>query len=168
MNFRRFQGWALIVSGVIDLLSLIRSDSTFFRVLLLVGTVLLIVGVPAIESVQRSGTPGLIGIILIELGAILALVLNFMALGGSADLGAALPLTSALAGAIGRVIVGLVTVQKKVFAPWIGWAFIIEGLVNLVGGVFAVPLLSATAGVVVPIVGAAALLGYGWGIVSRS
>jgi hypothetical protein len=167
MTIRRFQGWALIVSGVIDLLSLVRSDSTLFRVLLLVGTVLLIVGVPAIESVQRSGTPGLIGIIFIELGAILALVLNLMALGGSVDLGVALPLTSALAGAIGRVMVGWLTVQKKVFAAWIGWAFIIEGLVNLVGGVFAVPFLSATAGIVVPIVGAAALLGYGWGVVSH-
>jgi hypothetical protein len=168
MNTRRLQGWSLIVSGVIELLSLVRSDSAYFRVLLLVGTLLLILGVPAIESVQRSGVPGLIGIVLIELGAIIALVLNMMSLGGSAVFSPVLPFTSALAGAIGRVIVGWLTARKKAFAPWIGWAFSVEGLVNLAGGAFEVAAFTSIVGVIVPIVGAAALLGYGWGIVSQS
>jgi hypothetical protein len=62
MSIRRLQGWALVAGGPIGLLTLLRSDSPFFRILFLVGTLLFMAGVPAIDSVQSFGILGLIGI----------------------------------------------------------------------------------------------------------
>jgi hypothetical protein len=168
MSIRRLQGWALVAGGPVGLLTLLRSDSPFFRILFLVGTLLFMAGVPAIDSVQSFGILGLIGIILLELGALIALVLGLMALGGGSDVNAAMPFTSALAGGVGRVIIGWLTVERKSFAPWIGWAFLVEGLLNFLGFVMQAAFLGPILALVVPIVGAAALIGYGWGIVSYS
>jgi len=163
MNIRRLQGWALIISGLLGLLSMLQSNSPVVRVLLIVGGALLIVGVPAIEAVQRLGMLGVAGIILIELAAITALVVNVIGSGG-AVMNSAIPFASALAGALGRVIVGWLTSRQKIFPAWAGWAFIVEGLLNLLGGIIEVPLLTPIVMVVLPLAGAVALLGYGMGI----
>lgn len=168
MSIRRAQGWALIASAVIALLSIIGSDSSFFRILFILGAVLLILGVPAIQLVQRSGMLGWAGILLIELGAIIALAMNLTATGGSAVVGPAVPLISALAGALGRVIVGWLTTRTRVFPSWTGWAFIAEGVLNFLGGVMAPSLFTSAVGLIVPLVAAAALAGYGWGIVQQA
>ncbi len=165
MGMRRAQGWALIISALLGLLAILNSDSPVLRVLLIVGGVLLILGVPAIAAVQHMGTLGMVGIILIELAAIIALVVNIMAMGGSVAMGEAIPLASALAGALGRVIVGWLTTRENVFSAWVGWAFIAEGILNLLGGFVSAAPLGAALGVLLPIVGAAALIGYGLGIV---
>jgi hypothetical protein len=105
---------------------------------------------------------------LLELGAFIALALGLMALGGGSDVNVAMPFTSALAGGVGLVIIGWLTVERKSFAPWSGWAFLVEGLLNFLGFVVQAAFLGPILALVVPIVGAAALIGYGWGIVSYS
>src|SRR5512140_1223222 len=117
MYITRFQGSTLIVSvafGVAAALAL------RLPILLLIGVVLFMFGVPAIQTVQPMGTWGVIGIILLELVALIALVLNIQALSQSSGLGGALPLTSAIAGALGRLIIGWLTGRGKVFASWVG------------------------------------------------
>ncbi len=165
MSMRRLQGWALIVSAAIVLLALVRADSPVMTAIFIVGALLFILGVPVIQSVQHGGAAGLIGTILLELGAVIALLVNIMMLSGSAGFGQAIPFTSALAGALGRLVVGWITTQKKVFAPWIGWAFIVEGILNFLGGVLQLGALAPVISIIVPLVGAAALFGYGWGAI---
>ena len=168
MSSRRLQGWALIISAAIGLVGLLGGDSSFLRILLLVGALLLMLGVPAIASVQPIGMLGWVGIILIELSALIALYLGFTSVTGSTLAGEALPFASALVGAIGRVIVGWLTVRGKAFPGWAGWSFILEGFLNFVGGAFAVALLSPIVAWIVPLAGAAALFAYGWGVVRHS
>jgi hypothetical protein len=161
MNIRRLQGWALIVGAVIDLVALINFDSPVFKVLFILGALLFMFGVPAIESFQHSGALGWVGIALLELGAIIAIVVNASAMSGGSNFSSAIPFISALAGALGRLLVGGLTFQKRVFAPWVGWAFIVEGLLNFLGGVLQIGALAPITGLLVPLVGAAALFGYG-------
>jgi hypothetical protein len=167
MGIRRLQGWALILSAVISLLSLVGSNSSLFRVLFFIGALLLIFGVPAIQTEQHAGILGWIGIILIEIGAVIALILNAASLNGSAYSAMALPVASALAGGIGRLIVGWLTARRRIFAAWVGWAFLLEGLLNIFDGLVEAEYVTPVLGAVIPLLGAAALLGYGWGIIRR-
>lgn len=167
MDIRRLQGYALIGAGVIGLLALVGQGGTFFQILFILGALLLIFGVPAIEAVDRSGPIGVIGIVLIELGALIALALNLMSFGGPAAVGMGLLLASALAGGAGRVIIGWLTARNRTFAPWIGWAFLIEGVLNFVGGIIEIDVLAPLFTVAVPIIGAAAVIGYGLQIARR-
>lgn len=165
MSMRRLQGWALIVSALIDLVALVKADSPLVTAIFIIGALLFILGVPVIQSVQDGGTAALVGTILLELGAIIVLVVNIMMLSGNSGFSPAIPFASALAGVLGRFIVGWITTQRKVFTPWVGWAFIIEGLLNFLGGILQLGALAPVIGIVVPLVGAAALFGYGWGVV---
>jgi hypothetical protein len=167
MDLRRLQGWALVLSAVPGLVSLVDPGAPILRVLLLIGAVLLILGVPAIQSVQPTGAVGLIGIILIEVGVIIALVLLLVGAGTGSGIGSAAPLASALAGGLGRVIVGWLTTREKLFASWIGWAFLVEGIVNFLGGQDFARAMGSTIGIVVILVGTVALVGYGLGIARR-
>ncbi len=165
MSVRRMQGWALVVSGLLALLWILNSDSSVIRALLTVGAVLLILGVPAIGTVQRFSTLGWLGIVLVEVAAIVALVINLTGSGGGSGLTNALPLVAALAGAVGRVIVGWLTTRQKMLPAWAGWAFMAEGVINFLGGLVSISALSPVLGAVVPLLGAAALVGYGLGII---
>lgn len=165
MNFRRIQGWALVVSALIALLSLVAGSISFFHYLNILGILLFIIGVPAIQSVQPMGTAGLIGILLLELAAVISLVLN---LSGGSGLGDSLPLISALAGLLGRLIVGWLTTQKRVFPAWVGWAFMLEGLLNFIGGIVHLGSLGSLDVIVATLLAAAALFGYGLGITQKS
>lgn len=165
MNIRRLQGWALIISGLLGLLGILGSDSLALRAVLIAGVILLILGVPAIGAVERLGSVGLAGLILVELAAVVALLVNLMPGFGNDSAAGALPLVSALAGALGRVIVGWITARGRVFPAWAGWAFMLEGVLNLAGGLVAAPAMASVFGIVLPLVGAAALIGYGLGIV---
>jgi hypothetical protein len=168
MNIRRLQGWALILSAVLGLIGLAGflagSDTSLFRAINLVGGALFIVGVPALLSFLPAGAAGLGGVVLLELGAVIAFVLNLLVLTGAAGFNDALPLTSAVAGLIGAAVVGWMTTREKVFAAWIGWAFILQGVLNFIGGVFDLGSLTTAVVVITVLVDAAALFGYGLAI----
>ncbi len=168
MNIRRLQGAALIISAVIDLVGLIGAGTSAVRYLFILGALLLMFGVPALQSLQPAGTLGWIGIGLIELAALIALILNVTGASGAGIVSNAIPLLSALAGGIGRVIVGWITTRRDVFPQWVGWAFIAEGVLNFLGGLLNAASLASVFGILVALLGAAALLGYGWFIMNRS
>jgi hypothetical protein len=168
MNIRRLQGAALIISAVIGLVGLIGSGTAAVRALFILGGLLLIFGVPAIELVQQAGMLDWVGIALIELAAIIALVLNIGSVSGASITSSAIPLLSAILGGVGRVIVGWLTIQRGAFMKWVGWAFVAEGILNLVGGLIGSSALASAVGILVVLLGAAALLGYGWGIMQHS
>ncbi len=166
MNITRLQGWALMVGLPIALLSFIAGDSPWFGTLSVIGTILFIVAVPAIQSVQPMGTAGLIGIIVIELAAVIALGINLF---GGSDVSEALILTSVLAGALGRILVGWLTTRTDVFPAWIGWAFLLQGIANLAGYLFLFNLgtFGSVLGTIVYLLDEVAVFGYGLGIVQR-
>ncbi len=167
MSMQRAQGWALIISALLSLLGILGSDAPVLRDLLLIGAILFILGVPAIAAVQRLGVAGTVGIILVEIAAVIALLLNLVAFVSSASIGGAIPFSSALAGALGRVIVGWLTTRENVFPAWVGWAFIAEGLLNFLSGLIQSPAAASALAVVLPLIGAAALVGYGLGILRQ-
>ncbi len=164
MSMHRAQGWALIISALLSLLGILGSEAPVLRVLLPVGAILFILGVPAIGAVQRFGLAGTFGMVLIEIAAVIALLLNLMAFASSAGVGGAIPFASALAGALGRIIVGWLTTREDIFPAWVGWAFIAEGLLNFLSGLFQSPAAAPFIGVILSLIGAAALIGYGLGI----
>ena len=165
MNITRLQGWALLVILPIDLLSFVAGDAPWFAILSLIAGILFIFGVPAIQSVQPMGTAGLIGILLIELSALIALSINHLGVSGEN----ALPLTSVLAGALGRIIIGWLTTRANVFPAWVGWAFLSQGVLNLLGFAFLYDLgtLGSALGTIAFLLDAVAAFGYGLGIVQR-
>lgn len=163
MNTMRLQGWALLLILPLDLLFLVGGNVPLLATFAFITVVLFILGAPAIWSSQSLGAVGLIGLIGIELAAVIALSLNYLGGSGMSD---ALPLISVLAGAVGRIILGWLTTQRKLFPAWVGWAFFMQGLLSLAGYFFLYELAS-----VGPLLGTVAfwlddlaLFGYGLGI----
>ena len=157
MNIRRLQGLFLILSGVCVLVGFLGSNGTFFNAIALAGVILFILGILAIPLEQPMGWLGWVGIVLVELAAVIALGFQVGLLNGTA-----LILTSAICGTLGRLVVGWLTTRGKVFSAWVGWAFILEGLLNLIGGVFHLGSLAGVVSIFTTLVGAAALFGYGF------
>lgn len=120
MRVRRLQGWGLVVAGVLGLLVLVRSRSALFSAAFVVRALLLILGLPVIHAIEPSGIGGLLGIILVELGAVIALVLNLTAAPGGAGLGSVVPFGGAGAAAIRRRVVGWLTSRGGSFSPSTG------------------------------------------------
>jgi hypothetical protein len=166
MNIRRLQGLALIVSAVCFLLglfgpqsiSLIGPQATAFYVT--AGIILFMLGIPAVYSVQPTGSIGLAGIVLLELASLIALLfqLRWMPSG----LAGSMSLTSALAGMLGAVITGWLTTREHVFPAWVGWAFIAQGLLNFFTGVFNMGSLIGMIPIFLPILSAVVQLAYGY------
>jgi hypothetical protein len=138
MNIRRLQGLALIVSAVCFFLglfgpqsfSLIGPQATSFY--LITGILLFMLGIPAIHSLQPTGTIGLTGIFLLELAAFIPLLFlsNLMPSG----LASSMSLTSALAGMVGAIIIGWLSTREHVFPAWLGWTYLAYGILNFVAG----------------------------------
>jgi len=133
MNLRRLQGLALLVILPIDLLSFVAGDAPWFSILLAISVLLFMFGIPAIQSLQPMGKVGLVGIVLIELSALIALGINQFSL---LEATVALVLTSVLAGALGRILVGWLTTRGSVFPAWACWAFLAQGVLNLAGFIY--------------------------------
>lgn len=165
MNITRLQGWALLIILPIDLLSFVVGDAPWFGVLIAITVLLFIFGVPAIQSVQPMGTAGLIGILLIELAALIAFSINYLGVSGEN----ALPTISVLAGALGRIIVGWLTTRANVFPAWVGWVFLSQGILSLLS--FALlddtVTLGSALGTLIVLLDSVAAFGYGLGIIRR-
>ena len=172
MKVIRLEGWALIVSAVLGLVGLVWStvlsqpNSLFFNVIWFVGIILFVVGLPAIQATQpKTGRLGQIGLVLMGIGALIALVVTIVVRFGGSDVGDTLPLISALVGAVGRIIVGYLTIQARVFPAWVGRVLIIDAVCNVLGGV--VPSVALILGIISALADAAALIGYGFTIVQQ-
>ncbi len=161
MNIRRLLGWALILSAICLLLARFLPVSSVSQILAVIGTVLFIVGVPAIQLHQPEGLIGWIGILLLEIAALIAMA--FML---GSDGGPALALTSAILGMLGRVIIGWLTIRQDHFPVWAGWAFLISGILNLLTGAVDLASASTVISVVAILLEVVALLGYGYRISS--
>jgi hypothetical protein len=160
MSLRRLQGLALILGALIDLLVFFAPASGLKPVLAVLSSLLFIFGIPAVHAAQRDGTPGLLGLVLLIL-AVLIVIAFRLDLFGNAALSSAFALTSAIFGLLGRLIVGWLTTRRPFFAAWIGWAFILEGLLNLLIGLANLGSASSFLSALTVLVGAAAVLGYG-------
>ena len=132
MNSRRVQGLALFIGAACLPLALLDLEADYFRYLGLIGLLLFLFGIPAINASQSSGTLGWIGTILIILAAVIAF--GFRAgVFGETGFDAPLIATSVIAALAGRIITGWLTIKNQVFSPWLGWSLMAVGVINLSG-----------------------------------
>ena len=164
MNIRRLQGLALIVSAVCFLLGLIGPQATTFY--LITGILLFMLGIPAVHSLQPTGTIGLAGILLLELAAFIPLLFwsNLMPSG----LAGSMSLTSAVAGMLGAVIVGWLTTREHVFPAWLGWTYLAYGLLNFIAGQINFASLQGLIPFVISLLSIVVQLAYGYFIYQKA
>jgi hypothetical protein len=157
MNVRRLQGLALIVSAVCLLLG---AFGLFPVIFITIGLILFILGVPAIYSAQPTGWIGLVGIIFLELAAVIALGFRLQLV--SPSLSDGLSLTSAILGMVGALIVGWLTTRQHVFPAWVGWVFMLQGLLNFITGLFNSGAQGRSFFLVIAVLQAVATFAYGY------
>ena len=173
MKWIRLSGWALILSALIFLFGfawdhLINGPFTLFTVLIgLLGDLLFLIGLPGIQQSQpQTGRPGQIGLILMGLGALIAIIANLLIRLAGVEVDDWIPLTSAIAGSLGSLIVGWLTVRANVFRPWIGWLMVVGAILNILA-----PVLPPEA-IFISQIGlfaqSAALIGYGISMLGRN
>ena len=172
MNWYRLSGWSLIASALIFLFGfawdhVLNGPFTLFTVMIgVLGNILFLAGLPGIQRSQpQTGRPGQIGLILMGIGAVIAIIANLLIRLASVEIGDLIPLTSAIAGSLGSLIVGWLTIRVKVFRPWIGWLIILGAILNIL-----FPVLPPEA-VFISQIGlfaqSAALIGYGITMLKR-
>lgn len=166
MNIRRLQGLALMASAVCFLLgnfgpqslSLIGPQATGFFVI--AGILLFIVGIPAVNSAQPTGTIGMAGIGLLILASLIALLFRFNLVPSGFE--GSLSLTSAVAGMLGALITGWLTVRERVFPAWLGWALIAQGFLNFFTGVIRLGPLTGMIPIFLPLLVVVVYFAYGY------
>ncbi len=131
-----------------------------------VGDILFLVGLQGIQQSQlQTGRPGQIGLLFMGIGAMIAIIANLLIRLAAANIDDWVPLTSAIAGALGSLIIGWLTIQVKVFRPWIGWLMVVGVILNIL-----FPILPPQA-VFISQIGlfaqSAALIGYGLSMLQR-
>ena len=172
MKWIRLSGWALILSALIFLFGfawdhLLNGPFTLFTVMIgLLGDLLFLIGLPGIQQSQpQIGRPGQISIILMGLGAVIAIIANLLIRLADVEVADWIPLTSAIAGSLGSLIVGWLTIWANVFRPWIGWLMIVGAILNILA-----PVLPPSA-IFISQIGlfaqSAALIGYGITMLQR-
>jgi len=172
MKWIRLSGWALILSALIFLFGfawdhLLNGPFTLFTVMIgILGDLLFLIGLPGIQQSQpQTGRPGQIGLILMGTGAVIAIIANLLIRLAGVDVPDWVPLTSAIAGSLGSLIVGWLTIRAHVFQPWIGWLMIVGAILNILA-----PVLPPGA-IFISQLGlfaqAAALIGYGISMLRR-
>ena len=172
MNVRRLQGLALIVSAVCFLLGLFGPQTisligpqatTFYNI---AGIILFMLGIPAVYSAQPTGSIGLAGILLLELAAFIPLLFRLNMV--TADLAGSLSLTSALAGMVGAVIIGWITIKEHVLPAWVGWTFLAYGLLNFIAGQINFVSLQGAMPILLALLGIAVQAAYGYFVFQQS
>src|SRR5260221_8835559 len=143
MNIRSIGGWALLINALLTLIIAMAMTTSVggANLFLMIGealSLLLIVGLPAIWAMQphtgRLGQLGLIGIWCLGIATSIAFLVRLVVLVGSFDVGDLVPLSSALFGLAGSILLGWATIRAKVFHPAIGWLLIVGGVLNVAGG----------------------------------
>ncbi len=165
MDLRRLQGLALILSAVCVLLSLAAPNTTLSEASTVIGILLFILGIPAVNLIQPTGWVGLVGIVLLEIAALIALAFRLDIVGSS--LGSSLSLISAILGMFGAVIIGWLTIREDRFPAWLGWLFLVQGVLNFMAGLFYSGSLAGGLSILVSILYALALFAFGYYIYQR-
>jgi hypothetical protein len=170
MNIRTTGGWALLINALLTLIIAIAMTTSIGgpTLSLIIGealSLLLVVGLVAIWAMHphtgRLGQLSLIGVWCLGIATGIAFLVRLAVLAGAFDVGDFIPLSSALFGLVGSLLLGWATIRAKVFHPVIGWLLIVGGLLNIVGW----PLPAGagqTVAVITTLVQAGAVGGYGW------
>jgi len=161
-------GWALLINSSVALLLLLYQVASGQAGVgtLLIGaalSLLLIVGMlalwPLLSGQERFGH---IGIVCMCLATGIAFFVRLALLLDAPFVSAGFPVSSAVLGFVGSVLVGWATMHTKIFHPLIGWLLMTGGALNLVGGLIAVSGLMEVFGIISTLAQAVALAGYGW------
>ena len=129
-------------------------------VVTVIGIILFMLGIPAVYSAQRMGSLELIGIILLELAALIALGFRLEMVPDS--LGDTLSLTSATLGMLGAVIIGWLTTREHVFPAWVGWLFLVQGVLGFLGGLFKIGSPGGVLPILITLLNIVAVVSYGF------
>lgn len=167
MISRTLGGWALLINALLALgivigKNTIEGGDTFYLVVGEVLSLLLLIGLLAIWVRQpQTGRLGLIGLWCLGIATGIAFVVRLVLLVSNADVGDILPLSSALFGLVGSLLVGWTTIQAKVFHPAIGWLLIVWGVLNVAGGLLPAGTGATILGIIVGLAEVGAIGGYG-------
>jgi hypothetical protein len=177
MNTRTIGGWVLVINALLALLILIPITTSIGGDTLtaIVGealSLLLIVGLVAIWDMQphagRVGQIALIGIWCLGIATGIAFLVRLAFLLSSIDVGTVIPLSSALFGLVGGLLLGWATIRAAVFHPVTGWLLILGNVLNIVGGLLPSGTGQTLLGIIVTLLQAGALGGYGWTILRHA
>jgi hypothetical protein len=173
MNSRPIGGWALLSNALLTvILAIVMATSfggdTLFLVIGEVLSLLLLVGLPAIWALQphagRLGQLGLIGVWCLGIATGVAFLVRLVLLFSSIDVGDLVPLSSALFGVVGSLLLGWATIRAAIFHPAIGWLLIASGVLNLVGGLLPAGIGTELPFIIATLAQVGAIAGYGWTI----
>ena len=174
MISRTIGGWALLINALMTLFILVGTNAvgggdTLYLVIGEVGSLLFIAGLLAIWTMQpHTGRLGQIGLWFLGISTGIAFIVRLLLLFSSIDVGDLLPLSSALFGLIGSLLVGWVTIRASVFHPAIGWLLIAGGVLNIISGLLPADTGATLVGITAGLAQAAALGGYGWTMLRRA
>ncbi len=170
IQLRRLGGWALLSNAAIGTLLIVTDlanvkPSTPMALLHLLALALFLVGLPAIQATQpQTGRGGQVGLTLMGLAAAIAIVVVLVTLAGGDDVGPIVPLVSALAGLVGNLLVGVLTVRAGAFPAWTGWLLALAGAANFSSGLLSGAIDLSLVAALGELLGVAAVAGYGWTI----
>ena len=173
MTTRTIGGWALLINAFLTLVILIAMTASVggANLSLMIGEILsllLIVGLVAIWAMHphtgRLGQIGLIGVWCLGIATGIAFLVRLAVLVAVSDVGDLIPLSSALFGLVGSLLLGWATIRAEVFHPAIGWLLIIGGVLNVAGGLLPAGAGTTVVGVITTLAQGAAVAGYGWSL----
>ena len=173
MITRTIGGWALLSNALLTIILAIALATSFggdtlFQMLGEVLSILLLVGLPAIWAMQphtgRLGQLGLIGVWCLGIAAGIAFLVRLALLSSSIEVGDLIPLSSALFGLVGSLLLGWATIRAAIFHPAIGWLLIVYGVLNLVGGLLPASVGTELLDIIATLAQVGAIAGYGWTI----
>jgi hypothetical protein len=154
MDLRYLGGWALLSYAALSLLPVAwvkliggSFDAAPIRAIALVAGLLFVVGLPAIWALEpQIGGVGLAGLVLMEVGAVVAVAINVYFFSGGTGVGEAVPFVGALVSLVGALMVGWRTVRARVVGSWIGWLLILGGVLYFAGGLIDAGSVASTVG----------------------
>jgi hypothetical protein len=126
-------------------------------------------GLWAIWKMQpQTGRLGLVGLWCLGAAAGIAFLVQLEVLFRAKDPGEFIPLSSALLGLGGSLLVGWATVRARVFHLAIGWLLMVGGVLHLVGGLLPGGPGTTVVGMLATVAQAGAVGGFGSTVLHRA
>jgi hypothetical protein len=170
MNSRTIGGWAWLINAFLTLVILLAMATSVGgdHISVIIGLALsplLIVGLVAIWAVQPHsgllGQIGLVGVWCLGIATSIAFLVRLAVLVGSIDVGDHYPLSIALFGLVGSLLLGWATIRAAVFHPVIGWLLVLGGVLNLASWLLPAGAGQTLVGVITTLAQTGAFAGYG-------